>query len=946
MNLKQPSNSQFDEPCITDNSYPAGFFNIEPPASLMQEHDIPAFRHPVSNNRLKAELKAFLRAHLGDPLAFIIESATCFIAMDQTQAKAYADLAVTGRANYAQFRVLRPQEETLMGMLKTHLGLIGEPRNDVATRRRNLRLALDRAYRVAWALQGYGDRASLGYICVCAEIDMPHRPVNVPGPSLSGNRLPQFDCTVTVQPTRNNPSPIEVNTRFIIVGNDQTLDGSIDVRAEVSARRMPPEIIPQFPSGKGIILGIHGHSSRAEEMLDVASHLVLNDYVVVAMDLPTNGYASMIDTARLGPLPRTDDEEAMAATGPFSVLEFIEQFIVDFVLTLDRSTSAAITQQIRGVIGGSLGGNMGLRLSQRSTIEFPWLYNVVAWSPASTWGPSWGRADAGGKFESVRVTRDRFNEEEIDETRYNHFYRAFGYYQLFEGDQSDRWYRDGWEPCKEKHVQGARFETEERYNELLRRWHWRVAHEQLVFMHFEANTPGGHSRYKNIQSRVLLGAGDQDNHFEKLWDNTREMATMMINTPGTTLWLNQTGHSIHTERPRALAHAITTFLSPQRPSAETEFYWTDWQTNDSPPLIGESLTTAVNEDGTVEVFGIAANSLTIFRSKQSGINRTNFEAWQEITANIPSGVPFAGKLAVAPLRDGRLRMYARRTDRNWMVHLTQTAANGDWIATDLGNDFRQLIGGIQAGAAVGVRVGRTPEPADDPVRLHLVAATLLNGITHIRGQESWPYPDDYWDQIGNDGDIGTNVRFNRTPVVARNHDGRLELINVDPTGKVWHIWEESTDHWIPNWDRLAGGVLFGSVAVGLNSDGRLEAFGVGGDGQLWHTQQAAINNGWSNWESLGGHISVGSTPAVVRNAWGRLQVFVRWNDNSIRYRRQSIDNYSTWEEWANLRGDSTSDPVVAQNTNGKLILMTLGTDHRLNFRHYYGPELAAIHLGH
>lgn len=961
MNITQPFYPGLEEPSNPDDFFPVGYFNIDPPDSLVERWlgnrggYTQWLQYPDSKNRLRPDLKAFVRAHVGDPLAFLVESVAHGIVGQGIDANAFADLAVTGRANYAQFRLIRPREETLMARLNERLEPLRLVTNDIITGL-SLRLALDRAYRVAWALQGYGDRTSLGYICVCAEIDMPHRPVNIPGPSLNGNRLPQFNLAVTVQHTRNNPSPIEVNTRFIVAGNDQTLDSTIDVRAEVAARRLPPEPAPQFPSGKGIILGIHGHSSRAEEMLGVAADLVQDGYMVVTMDLPSNGYASMIDTARIGPIPRTDDVEAMATTGPFSALEFIEQFIVDFILTLDQNTSVAITQQIRGVIGGSLGGNMGLRLAQRNNIEFPWLYNIVAWSPASTWGSSWGRARHVdppdgfydfGKFESVRVSRDRSREEEVDETRNAHFSRVFGQYQPIEPEQGGRWYRADWAPWNKKLVQGAFFETEERYNELLRKWHWRVAHEQLVFMHFEANTPGGHPRYKNIQSRVLLGAGEKDNvRPEKLWENTRKMATNMINTPGTTLWLTQTGHSIHVERPKKLANAITKFLSPRKPSGETEGYWTLWQNWRSPALIGDSLTTAVNENGAVEVFGIAEDSGRIVSSRPRGPNDRDFGRWSGL-ALLPSNVRFAGRLAVAALEDSRLRLYARRVDDdlNWMVHLTQTSPNSGvtisgWTATDLGNRERQLIGGIQGGAAVGVRVGIHQHFTDlrlieDPIRLHLVAATKLDGITHIRGQRSTDYPDGYWDP---GMDIGTNVRFSRTPVFARNHDGRLELINVDDSWKVWHIWETSADHWIDKWDRFGSGVLSGSVAVGRNCDGRLEVFGVGGDGQLWHTQQVAINNGWSNWESLGGQLVVGSTPAVVLNAWGRLQVFVRWNDNSIRYRRQSVDSFSSWGDWVNLEGVSTSDPIIAQNTNGTIILLVLDTDHVLNTRHYYGPS--------
>jgi hypothetical protein len=40
----------------------------------------------------------------------------------------------------------------------------------------------------------------------------------------------------------------------------------------------------------------------------------------------------------------------------------------------------------------------------------------------------------------------------------------------------------------------------------------------------------------------------------------RSMAPKMVNTPGNTLFLKNTGHSIHDERPRYLASRIVEFL--------------------------------------------------------------------------------------------------------------------------------------------------------------------------------------------------------------------------------------------------------------------------------------------------------------------------------------------------------------------------------------------------
>lgn len=49
--------------------------------------------------------------------------------------------------------------------------------------------------------------------------------------------------------------------------------------------------------------------------------------------------------------------------------------------------------------------------------------------------------------------------------------------------------------------------------------------------------------------------------WENRWTQTRKMAPLMQNTPGQTLFLENTGHSIHNERPQFLASQIATFVS-------------------------------------------------------------------------------------------------------------------------------------------------------------------------------------------------------------------------------------------------------------------------------------------------------------------------------------------------------------------------------------------------
>jgi pimeloyl-ACP methyl ester carboxylesterase len=954
MKMKQPILPQInDEPCNTTGLFPVGYYNVLPPAALMAplHHELSTvdkvFDSAVTDNRLRQDLRDLVKEFRENPSMLLAHAAAKYFrfltmgSVEEIEAYTVADLAVTGRLAYEKFLKAPPQEGLIMAFA---LNLLQNEINPFLSHGQRLefvqvsvRRVFDRAYKTIWILQGYGKRDAYGWIGVSGEEDQPHHPVNVPVPILKENKLQQFTLDVDVKKTPNTKllgKP--VITRYCLIGNKQVIDTNIDVDTQVAARRIPIEPKPLLSESSRILLFIHGHSSRLEEAMDLALHLVEQGFVVVSMDLPGFGYSKSFDYTAIGEMPDNPDVNVLSTTGPFPALEFIEQFIIDFVASLGAKIGHPIENQIAAIIGGSLGGNMGLRLSQRSNTQFPWLNTIASWSPAGTWGFSWGRArlvpglsgtffDV-GKHEGVRITRDRANEKDDPiNTRYNYFIQVFGKFQAFEPNQSGMWYRAGWEPCKQKHIAGARYDREETYSDLFRQWHWRVAHEQLLFMHFEPTEPNGHPRFRNIQSRVLLGAGSEDKGAD-LYVHTKELLSVhMINTEGTQMWFLNTGHSIQNERPKALSNEITTFIAPPRPIGNTKEVWTEWAALGGPTLRQDSITIGTNEKGTLEVLGINSANSKIVVLRQKTLNQAIFETWSEITKKIGSAT-FNGQLAASYLSDGRLRLYARRVN-GWITQCEQESANGSWAATDMGDNLRQLIGGTLAGTSVGVRVGNGWALPDTgkPIRLHIVAATSSDGRIFLRGQTSINYPKGFW---GNSKVIG-NTRFSRTPVIARNHDGRMEMFNVDRLGNIMHIWENTADNWQPEWVSLKGGKFTSGVSVVRNRDGRLQVFGRGTDGRVWHIWQTIPNGSWSEWESINGQLAKDSTPVAMLNPWGEVQVFARGSDDAIWHRRQTTFG---WTEWNSLGGIVRSDPFVASNTNGTLMVFALGTDNRLFVR--------------
>ena len=502
---------------------------------------------------------------------------------------ALSDLAVTGRSAYASFRALAPVEGDISALVKSKLAAVYPTHQVVeADLSAAIKKALDRAYTVAWALRGpvshrRAEREALGWIAVTAEDDPPHRPVNV-GSAL----FPQYNLTVQVGTTPVTP----VTTRFVVASRQFQDEYPVKL-AEVPPQTPTSAGAPPDPSQRAIppitgdvVLFIHGHSSSAEEAMPLVGPLLQQaenrgrQLTLISLDLPSNGYASMIEHTDIAKI-----DDSLWNSG-YPILDFIEDFFVAVVNELE-ALQPGFKDKIVGVIGGSLGGNMGLRLARRDPATHPWLHSVVSWSPASTW-LSWARAVIGppqrGRFydlvkhEGVGNTWGASIEEEV-ETPFNKssinkfFYQQIGTIKTGRIAQSDHWYSKSW-PCREAAKESSHRAIYEIYNESFRRWHWRVAHEQLIYSHWDSDTTdpsldpdpriepaAGPARYTQIKSRMLLAmAHDDDEMPEKIFSNTQTLANEMTMVQGTTLFVERTGHSIPTERPVFFAGQILDFL--------------------------------------------------------------------------------------------------------------------------------------------------------------------------------------------------------------------------------------------------------------------------------------------------------------------------------------------------------------------------------------------------
>jgi len=561
---------------------------VTPWAEDREEPHFPIYGAPqefvdVGNeHRLIRDLRG--RAGFRDPTLILAHSAAEFFRAqrattpEERQAAtdlgtAIADLAVTGRQTYSKFKT-GIKMWALEGKLRERLDARQLPaRPSDAEIGSAMDLALDRAYNVAWALRGSAAqraelRPGLWWIAVSAEDDMPHRPVNVPAP-----RFEQYEVQVK---TPAAGGEIALGTRFIVACVDDTPSPT----KPFSAREAPDDPVPIIPGDHRVLLFLHGHSSGAEEAVDLIPHLLQEGlrqgtkYAVISFDLPNNGYSETFDHTRVAAADATSFPTLTHLNAPLTtpVLDFIEDLVVAFVDavedTMIENGLPRIKHRVAAVIGGSLGGNLGLRLGRRKPTP-SWLRSVVSWSPASVWKAK-VRHDPGR--EGSRHAWVAFQEPEVDSSRRDYFYSAYedthwlGPIKIA-GPQPTFWYGTSF-PYADQYIQFSRVARREIYNPFFRQWHWRVACEQLIYSHAENEVFGDTStpaRYTLNTVRTLLVAGEEDDHEHvRIYDGTKKLGELMTQTPGRLLLLRETGHSIHTERPQYFASEIVNFLREDR----------------------------------------------------------------------------------------------------------------------------------------------------------------------------------------------------------------------------------------------------------------------------------------------------------------------------------------------------------------------------------------------
>lgn len=483
------------------------------------DRDAPsALVEPRSEKRLIAVLREAARTR--DAMEILVRAALHARAGGPDAAlvsRAMADLAAAGGEAARTLAHDRPQVSDVAALASARLTgvLASDPElrahaSQVVERARKVSRYLERDASGRRELEGREPELR-AWIGVSGEDDPPARPVNVPFTSHL-----QRTCVVRV-------GEQVLRVRYTIAG---ATDG-----------------------GAPIVLVLHGHSSKAEEVDRLVEVLAGKEergrakYCVISPDLPSCGYTTRLDHAAIA------DVHAPGAP----LLEFHEAFVEAFVRAVCDQLD--VPPKVACVAGGSMGGNLVLRLAEARPA---WIERYAAWSPASVWSALTGDLIKGL---GLRRTHANMCSPEEETSRRAYFKEVFATpICLTRRTQPEMWYRDSL-ACRPRHINQVLADRREIYGAHYRRWHWRLAYEQLVFSHVAVTN--GSPPWPRIRGPLLLVAGANDNFmWTHIYERTRDLARRLgtNGVSGVCLLVKDTGHSIHDERPAFLAEALDAFI--------------------------------------------------------------------------------------------------------------------------------------------------------------------------------------------------------------------------------------------------------------------------------------------------------------------------------------------------------------------------------------------------
>ena len=330
----------------------------------------------------------------------------------------------------------------------------------------------------------------------------------------------------------------------------------------------------------------------------------------------------------------------------------------------------------------------------------------------------------------------------------------------------------------------------------------------------------------------------------------------------------------------------------------------------------KELAVAPSSDGRLQLWVIDDSGGVLSARKAAVDSNADWTDLNDFLLEVGPLPAAAAHVAVAPLSDGRLELWVTLVNGQlFTAWQTQTDPNAAWSGW---SDFLAEVGPIAAGVA-HVAVA----PLSDG-RLELWAVDSNGGLfttwkTQVDANASWSGWSDF---LGEVGSVAAGVIC---VAVAPLSDGRLELWATDSNGGVFTTWKTQVDPnatWTLWSDFLAEVGLLASavtgVAVAPLQDGRLELWVTTVDGGLFTTwkTQTDPNATWTPWSDF--IAEVGPLPARAVDAAvaplsdGRLELWATDSNGGVSTTwKIGPDPNANWTSWSDFLAEALAHPSWA-----------------------------------
>ena len=499
----------FDEDCEQDELAPD--FRTPPIELTLNRYVVsggvgtPTVHHPPSGWRLLPEFRQLAELPVREMLERAAARRYRVVTEDEhddvtaTSADAMAQLAVTGRRAYTEFSVREPQDDDLVGRTRGRLRdeLDGEVDGPELERERALRPGPRLPHRVGDSRWPGGPPESPGRVGLGGHLQRSGLPAPAGQRAVRPLATTRHDGDGERHDARvpGTRSPPASRLRRVLAGPTAVGDPCRKIRvrgyrrrtgwrcsstttAPAPRRRRSPSLDSPCGGEEG---GAHRGGVHGPALPRLLFHARPRNRGPVSEHLRS---------------PRAPSPSGATLSHP-RILRGISGGLPRRAVAAGRAPAGRCH-----LVGGSLGGNLSLRLDNpvlRGNLSGAtrplnrWIRRHVAWSPASVWA-SFGVGNDFFKDESIRQTRDNSRAAEVPEDRRKFFDEVFfakpggalndvmevvTFSDFNLPAPSETWYSDEW-GCKAVAIQGGVRDIAEVYCEQYRRWHWRVAFEQLL----------------------------------------------------------------------------------------------------------------------------------------------------------------------------------------------------------------------------------------------------------------------------------------------------------------------------------------------------------------------------------------------------------------------------------------------------------------------------------